>query len=394
MLERARYVAWQSMRNELEALLVEAELINIHQPPFNTLLKDDKSPLYIIFTNEDFPRVLKVRSRDLRLKKYQKVVKFGPFPSGYKVNEVLKIARRIFPWCNQKRSKKTIKTKTKPCFYHHLRLCSGVCTGEISREDYGEMMGNLQNFLRGKKTLLLRDLAREMKREAAREEYEKAGRTRDKIKLVEEVTSENYRLRQGFFLPTLYDNAQGGRESLVYLRSILHDYLRLPADYQLRRIEGYDVSNTSGKKAMVSMVVAIEGEMRADEYRLFGIDNKNEPDDYLMHKMAQERRQKHFADWGRPDLIVIDGGKGQVRSALKAYDYQMAVPIIGLVKNPDRIVLPIKIERSGKTAKIEYKILSLAVDDMALKLLSRIRDEAHRFSKRAHLRRREKDLFD
>lgn len=388
MVKKARYISWQPLESELQALLTEAELINIHQPPFNVLLKDDKSPIYILITKEDWPRVLRVRKKDLQKKIYQGD-RFGPFQSGYKVNEVLKIARRIFPWCNAPRPKDM--TKIKRCFYRHLDLCPGVCTHDISQEDYLAIIKELKLFLRGQKNSVLRNLKNLMKESAQEQKFELAAFYRDRIKMVEEITQASVRLKQDFFLPTLYQ-AEQNREGLLYLSKILHDYLAIPQDYPLTRIEGYDVSNTSGQNAVVSMVVSINGQPDPSEYKYFNIRNLNTPDDFAMMAQALNRRTNHL-EWGRPDLILIDGGKGQVRAVLKEVRTKLewqSIPIIGLAKDPDRLVVPTKIEGNH----IDWQIIKLKTDDPALHILQKLRDEAHRFGKKQHTRRRSQDLFD
>ena len=134
------------LTSELEALLIEAELINAHQPHYNILLKDDKSPLYVIITNDEFPRVLTARKQKCLGEKVLK--RFGPFPSTGQVRYVLKLARTIFPWCNEKKKtgKATGKTTGKPCFYVHIQLCSGACAGLVTKQQYGLMIDHLCAF--------------------------------------------------------------------------------------------------------------------------------------------------------------------------------------------------------------------------------------------------------
>src|SRR5260221_143848 len=126
----AKQLKFSVLESELEALLVETELIRTHQPQYNILLKDDKSPLYVQVTDEDFPRVLTIRKKEIDKGQVKGTI-LGPFPSAFQLNEVLNIARRIFPWCNGGKN-------SRPCFYYHLDLCPGACVGEISAENYQE----------------------------------------------------------------------------------------------------------------------------------------------------------------------------------------------------------------------------------------------------------------
>jgi len=370
----------QVLASELEALLIEAELIRLHQPKYNTLLKDDKTPLYIHITREDFPRVLTIRKKDLDHHRQSGTI-LGPYPSSGKVKEVLKIARKIFPWCNKPQQK-----KKQACFYYHLDQCSGACIGKISRENYQTQISNLITFLKGQKKEVLQNLKQQLKKNSKEEKFEQAALIRDQIQLIEEVTQKKYPLKPNLVLPTLTSD---DNETLLHFQKILATYLKIPSNYPLTRIEGYDVSNTSGQLASVSMVTFIDGRPALNQYRLFNIKTLNTPNDYGMLNEALARRQNH-PEWGTPNLIVIDGGKGQVRSVLKTWHWP--TPIIGIAKNPDRLVIPVEIKREPHLS-IKYQLVSLPNDHPVLLLIQRIRDESHRFSKKQHLKRRTKNML-
>lgn len=373
------------LESELEALLVEAELIRTYQPQFNILLKDDKSNLYIRITDDDFPRVEKVRKREV-ITKHLKGTILGPFPSAYKVSEVLKIARKIFPWCNQKKSNSP--QDKKPCFYYHIDLCPGACAGTISKEDYRETIQQLTLFLKGKKKTVLNNLKKQMQTASDSEQFEKAATLRDQIALISEVTEPKYRLKPDLVLPALQVSEK--RNAITYLQKILSTYAQLPKKYPLDRIEGYDVSNTQGTNPAVAMVTFTNGSSDPAEYRLFNIRSLNTPNDYHMMKEALIRRQNH-AKWGTPNLVVVDGGKGQIRAALSVWRW--GIPVIGIAKNPDRIIIPDITFEAGKNAPLtglKYHVISLPDNHPSLKLIQQIRDEAHRFSKKQHDRLRTK----
>ncbi|MBU1967151.1 GIY-YIG nuclease family protein [Patescibacteria group bacterium] len=387
MVKTATSIKFQIFESELEALLIEAELIRLHQPEFNTLLKDDKTPLYIHLTKERFPRVLTVRKKDIDYKQLQGTI-LGPFPSSNKVKEVLNLARKIFPWCNQAGDQKQTELKSQPtCFYFHLEQCPGACQGLISLENYQQIISQLKMFLRGQKKTVLKNLQTQLKTACAKEKFEQAAKIRDRIQLIKEVTQKTYPLKPNLILPNLTNNNH--QENLLHLQKIITSYLKLPKNYHLNRIEGFDVSNTSGKLASVSMVTFQNGQPAKDQYRLFNIKTLDTPNDYLMLKEAIGRRQNH-PEWGRPDLIVIDGGKGQLRSSLSVW--QWPTPMIGIAKDPDRIILPIQITRQTKLL-IQYKVISLPSNHPVLHLIQHIRDESHRFSKKQHTRRRIKNMF-
>lgn len=381
MVATATHIRYQVLESELEALLIEAELIRLHQPKYNSLLKDDKTPLYIHITDEEFPRVLSIRKRDLDQQQLKGTV-LGPYPSANKIKEVLKIMRKIFPWCNQSRHQKN----SQACFFYHLEQCPGVCVNKIKQADYQNLISNLISFLRGQKKTVLKNLKQKLKQLSAVEKFEAAAVVRDRIQLIEEVTQNRYLLKPTLVLPSLTESSH---ETLLHLQKILATYLKIPKNYPLTRIEGYDVSNTSGKLASVSMVTFVDGQPAYDQYRLFNIKTLNTPNDYGMLNEAIRRRQNH-PEWGEPNLLVIDGGKGQLRAALK--DWQWQTPIISIVKNPDRLVIPIKIVRSPRLS-VKYQIVILPTDHPVLHLIQQIRDESHRFSKKQHLKRRAKDML-
>lgn len=383
MVTTAYHLDWHVLPSELEALLVEAELIRTHQPPFNILLKDDKSPLYILITQETFPRVLTRRKKELAVKPHKGTV-LGPFPSAYKVKEVLKLVRPIFPWCNQASVPHSSHTQTTPraCFYYHLQLCPGACIHQISPEEYRRTIDHLVLFLRGKSRQVLTQLRSELKHAVASQRFEDAAQLRDTIELITSVIDSKQKLKPDFQLPHL--QATVAQEQLVQLRKLLADFLPIPAEYPLERIEGYDVSNTSGTNPTVAQVTFTQGQADPAEYRLYNIKSLNTPNDFAMLKEALSRRQNH-PEWTTPNLVVIDGGKGQLRAALSVWNWK--VPVISIAKHPDRLIIPLSQNPP------RYHIAELTADHPALKLVQQIRDEAHRFSKQQHTKMRQKSLL-
>jgi len=392
----ATKVKFKELPSELEALLTEAELIRRYQPQYNVLLKDDKSPLYIHITNEIYPRVLQVRKKELNTNNLRGTI-LGPFPSAYKVKEVLQIARKIFPWCNRAGNleQKNNKAKLTPCFYYHIDQCNGACIEKISPQEYRENINQLIIFLKGKKSVVTTQLKNDLEEAIGTENFEAAAVYRDKLTLIDEVTQPKKILKPELTTPGL--TAKIEQDGIIYLQDILSTHLGLPKKFPLERIEGYDVSNTMGTNPSVAMVTFIDGVADPSHYRLFNIRSIQTPNDYQMMKEAISRRQNN-RQWGLPDLLVIDGGKGQVRSALSVWSWQ--APVIGLVKNPDRLVLPM-LDWSARTESsyfdlknLQYLELKLKGGNPALKLLQRIRNEAHRFSKKQHTRRRLKSMFE
>ncbi len=405
MVRKARALKYQVLKSELEALLIEAELIRIHQPEYNILQKDDKSPIYVWLTNDPYPQVKTVRKRDIYQKNLTGTI-LGPYQSGYKLKQVLRLARKIFTWCDEPPTQASTQAQSpaqpkgdpeqKPCFYYHLQLCPGACCGQISPQAYQQNIKNLTLFLKGQTKSVLTNLKQQMKQAANQLKFEQAGQLKQKIETIEHITSPRFKLKPDLILPNLQQDQAKNR--LIHLKRILASYLPIPRQLEFKRIEGYDVSNIQGQAAAVSLVVFSQGKPAKNQYRLFNIKNLNQPNDYQMLKQAISRRQNH-PEWGKPDLILVDGGKGQVRAALSVW--QQSTPIIGLAKNPnfnqsDRIVIPTKHYQDPQTKrlKIEYQVLTLKKGHPALVLLEQIRDEAHRFAKKQHTRLRNRQLLE
>lgn len=400
MVETAESFKFKILESELEALLVEAELIRVYQPKFNVLLKDDKSPLYIQITDYKFPQVKKIRKKEI-IKYKPKGIILGPFSSGYKVQEVLQLARKIFPWCNKKIINETKRNKKeRPCFYYHIGLCNGACIGAVSEEEYNNNIKQLELFLKGKKKDVNKTLTAEMKALAENEEFEKASVIRDKLIMIEEITNQSYKLKPELTFQALTEKMH--EDGPIYLAEILASYLNLPKKLSLHKIEGYDVSNVQGTNAAVAMVSFVDGQSESKEYKVFNIKTLNTPNDYHMMQEVLTRRQNH-PEWLRPDLILIDGGRGQVKAVLKIWQWD--TPIIGIAKNPDRLVIPdlnwakwirYKDDYNKKNqllSKLQWNLLKLPDNHPALKLAQQIRDEAHRFSKKQHKKLRSKNMF-
>lgn len=411
MVLEARQLKYQVQDNELTALLVEAELIKLHQPGYNVLLKDDKTPLYIYLTNGKYPLVKKIRKKDIqRLKVTEKIPAsqiFGPYQSAYRTKQILKIVRPIFKWCEHPAvsaqtsvirknvdSKKLttddlrLKSVPKPCFYYHIDRCSGACIGKISPDEYLENIDRLAKFLRGKTKEVLTEFKQEMQQASDAEEFERAAEYRDAIQLIENFMKPTFQLKPDLQLPKLQQSLTA--EGLLYLRKELRSFYSLSKDYPLHRIEGFDVSNIQGKNATVSLVCFTEGKPDKANYRLFNIRTIHTPNDYHMMKEAITRRQKH-PEWGRPSLIVIDGGRGQLRSALSVWKWP--VPVVSLVKNPDRLVIPVFVNPTEPSLKnLQYHFVHFPEDHPTLRLLQQIRDESHRFAKKQHTRLRNKNI--
>lgn len=354
------------VESELEALLLEAFYIKKFTPKYNIRLTDGKMyPLIRITLKDTYPAVLFARKAD-----DPRSVYFGPYPSSGAVKTVLKIIRRAFPFQSVPNHPKRV------CLYHHLGLC--VCppmfdTPELQKT-YRKYIRDIVRVLEGESRAILKELEKERDTYSKSEQYEQALEMQKKINALSLITSPVHNPLEYDINPNLREDIR--YEELASLQSILqqHGYtLDYPA-----RIECYDISNTQGRQATASMVVLHNGEVAKSQYRKFKIRKDGSPNDFAMMEEALTRRLKH-GEWPLPQLLVVDGGKGQVSSALKAFAaVGISVPLIGLAKREETII----------TSNLEE--ISLPKDAKALQVIMRIRDEAHRFALTYHRKLRSK----
>jgi excinuclease ABC subunit C len=361
MMKEADSVSYTKVTSDLEALLLESYQIKKYKPKYNILLKDDKHALYIVITKEDYPRVLSVRK--LMADQKQLIASFGPFPSSTNVRMILKMIRKIFPFSDHKIGK-------KPCLYSHIGLCN-PCPSEIlattdlslkskKRKQYLKNIKNLKLVLSRKFNAVRKSLEKEMNLLSINEKYEEARLIRDRIKTLDYITQEKIETEKFLSNPNLVEDIR--EEEIESLRGLVNIK-------SLKHIECFDIAHLSGSNPTASMVVMVNGDMDHSKYKHFKIRQQNGQSDYDSMREVSKRRIKHLTDWGRPDLIIVDGGLGQVKIFETTFR-EVEIPIVGIAKHPDRLVFP-----NGK--KIRLK-------DATLNLVSRLRDEAHRFSRRLH----------
>jgi len=361
----------------IEALVLEANQIKAHQPPYNIMQRDDKSFLYLVITNEDFPKPLLMRGQEIEemgINPFSKFIPtpsnsplkrgrdrfkaiYGPYPSGRSLRIALDLMRKSIPWSVCEPGAK------RACFYRHLGQCPGVCTGEISKKDYAKIIKNLMLFFADKKDRILKQMKKEMATAAKKLEFEKAAELKKKI----------------FALTHIQDVALITRdEPLIPLK------IKLRID-PLGRVEAYDISNISGTSAVGSMVVFEGGKPNKAEYRKFKIKTVVGVNDVACMEEVIRRRLKHTS-WPLPELMVIDGGKPQVNRVQSVLDeMQIKVPIVGLAKGFDRkqdvlVFPPARGGTDGGGSRLEVK----RVAEVYKELLQRARDEAHRFAIKYH----------
>ncbi len=341
--------------SEAEALILEASLIKKYQPKYNVDLRDDKTYPLIEVTGEKFPAVYVVRPR-IR-KKTSKY--YGPYVNPRLIREALTFIRKIFHFrtCDP--------LPEKPCLDYHIGLCDGPCSGAIQQKEYAKIIRHVCLILEGKKDRLFRNLQRDMEKLAKARRFEEAARVRDQL----------------YALGALYS---GTKELNFYKEAEqLQRVLGLPR--RPDRIEAFDISNIMGRQSVGSMVSFLNGKPDKNNYRRFRIKDVEGIDDFKMIAEVVRRRYSRLKKEGLlfPDLILIDGGKGQLAAAQKELLLlECDIPLVSLAKREEEIFLP------GKR-----KAVILPKDSLGLQLLQRIRDEAHRFAVTYHRKLRSREVF-
>jgi excinuclease ABC subunit C len=365
LLHRLHDIDYVITGSELDALILEDELIKKYKPRYNIAWRDDKSyPLLKLTVNEKWPRLFLVR-RDAK----DGALYFGRFQGGM-VREAVRLVKKLFPirWCKES----PLKMRQQPCLYYRIGSCSGPCVGKISHEGYLALVQAIISLLEGKMDKALDTLRQEMGKASAGQEYERAAYLRDRIKILQKMVEGKELTRTP------------APRRLVEVEE-LKKKLGLPKDPM--RIEAFDVSNIRGTNIVGSMVTFFGGLPLKNDYRKFKIRSltKKPNDVAAIYEVVKRRYTGMLAKkLPLPDLIMVDGGIAQVNSGKAALLLAKikAIPIIGLAKREEEIFFP--------QAK---KPLSLAKGSAALKLLQRIRDEAHRFAITYHRAKRSKSLF-
>ena len=365
LLERLKDIDYILAETEMEALLLEDELVKKYRPRYNVALRDDKAyPLLKLTVNEEWPRLFLARRKEKDGALY-----FGRY-QGRMVREVIRLVKKLFPvrWCKES----PLKMRQQPCLYYRIGSCSGPCIGKIDREQYLSLVDAIKDLLEGKMERSISKLKTEMEKSAQGQNFERAAHLRDRIKILEKMM-EGRELKTPPAPRTLSEITELKKE------------LKLPSEPM--RIEAFDVSNISGKNIVGSMAVFLGGVPLKNEYRKFKIRSVAEkPNDVAaIYEIVKRRYTKTLAKvLARPDLIMVDGGIAQVNSAARALTEAglAGLPIIGLAKKNEEIYFPNK-----------NKPKNLAKRSPALKLLQRVRDEAHRFAITYHRAKRAKALF-
>lgn len=489
-IEKMEYIITDS---EVEALILEAHLIKKHKPKYNILLKDDKKYPYFLITDEDYPRITVVRKKNINPDKGKF---YGPYTNSRAMYSTLDFLKKIFPL----KQCKTPKFSNRPCLYYHIGKCMAPCQGKVTPQEYQNIVAQVELFLSGKQTELIKKLKTQMEEYAKNEQYEKAARMRDSYldlqKTLEhqKVVYENARLNEdiiaviyeeGIFAVTIlliregrlidkkdftyfvenedkdeffktffqeyystlmlefpdkivstdlenigdkqlyqdwleiishkkikisYGKSKQGRElaqlaqknvqnlfenaRIKKLASIKDDFNEVGAYLQEtlkltnfpNRIECYDISHIQGTNTVASMVVFYNGMSKKTAYKKFKLKTtEGKPDDFLSMKEVLTRRLSRLGEknWEKPDLIIIDGGKGQLSSVMEVVEEMgiTGIDFVSLAKREEEVFLP-----------HQSKSIRIPMNSNAMFLIQRIRDEAHRFAITYHRSLRSKAL--
>lgn len=349
-------IGFLETNSEIEALLLEAQLIKKFQPKFNVVWRDDKNYFYVAISKTPLPKVY------IAHQKPENSNLVGPFVEGRSLKKVLQLLRKIFPYYT------VDKHGPKPCLWCQIGLCPGP---NPDKKLYRKNINNLISVLEGKKQKVLRDLKKDMKKYSASRDFENAAKTRDQIFSLEKIISHAHILE-----PDKPELDWPKTENI--LQTILG------VDSKINRIEGYDISNTQGNQATASMVVFVNGHADKNSYRKFKIKTIEGPNDTAMIKEALIRRLAH-SEWPLPEAMLIDGGKGQLSVAIKVKEqFHRIVPlIISIAKKNNELFI------EGKKEPLMLKNLPREIYNLILQ----IRDESHRFAIAYHKKLRERELL-
>ena len=377
LVQEIRDIDCLDAESEIDALLIEARLIKDILPKYNRDLRDDKTFPYLeLFTHEDFPRV-----RFTRAPKPRGTKLYGPFANPRGLRGAIQLLQKTFKFrtCTLEIDESDKRWRWfRPCLLASIDQCSAPCNLRISKEAYRKMIRRLQRFLDGGTKTLLKELHAEMATAAKQQHFEEAARLRDEIEMVESLNHRG--ALETHVQPEVFPIDP--KKGLAGLRKVLH------LDRRPRMIEGIDIAHTAGTETVAAVVQFIDGLPFKPGYKRMRIRGVSGPDDVASVHEAVARRFQHIQRAGDtpPDILLIDGGRGQLNAALAALRETgtgtQRPKIISLAKREELVFTP-NAEEPLRLSRHSY----------ALRLLQYVRDESHRFAQHYHhLLRRKSQL--
>ena len=384
---------WMVVESELEALFLEAEMIRRYMPRYNILLRDDKALSYIrIDYDSEYPTVSTTRRPLDDGARY-----FGPYYAVGGVRQALKLLRRIFPYATRR-----VVGQKRATLHYHLGLDPGLEEGKTSLHDYRANLRKLMAVIEGKRAGVIAEVERDMKRAAKAQQFELAAKLRNQLTALQNLGKQVI-FSDKEFLDIAKDDALRGLVELLGLQ-----------DFP-RRIEGYDISHMQGTNVVASMVVFTNGVSEKAAYRKFKTTQRNDDARNMYETLVRRLSEKNLQAWGKPDLILVDGGPLQVAAAIQAQaERGTSIPLIGMAKLEEEIIVKAEgsnivmpadtnsdvviIEKDGfiriNLHQGQFKTSGHSLNlrgsgkayryDPVIKLLQRIRDESHRFAVSYH----------
>lgn len=351
---------WIETESEIDALFLESEMIKRYKPKWNILLRDDKSQIYVrINIKDEWPYVSYTRQPLGDGAEY-----IGPFYNGRSVKEALRLLRKIFPYYTAEQRQNTSKLS---------RQIGLEPSADISSTQYKKSLRQLISYIKGNRVKVVAAIEKDMKTVAKKHQFEQAAELRNKLYNLKELRKQGIFSREEFF-----DASRD--EGLRELQKLLN------LDNIPRRIEGYDISHHGGKNNTGSMVVISNGVADKSQYRKFRLHSSGN-DDYKQMREIIERRLKHLSSWGRPDVIMIDGGKGQLSAVADLLENEN-IAFFGRVKSGDHTR-----NSAVNIVTANGQQQDLDPNSHLAKLIARLDDEAHRFAINYHTLLKRKNML-
>ena len=374
MVEKVDNIEFIECESEVDAILKEARLIKDIQPPHNVELRDDKTFPYLeITTGDDFPAVYVTRTPRLKGSKL-----YGPFSSPAAIRDAVNALQKVFKFrtCELEITEGDESRKFfRPCLLHAINQCTAPCAALISKEDYARDIDRLKKLLASKRSILIRQMQKEMEAASKELRFEEAARVRDRLKAIQglELSGD---VDEDVQPEVFYIDPRKGLEKLAEL---------LGLEGPPRCMECIDIAHLQGEATVGSLVCFIDGKPFKPGYRRFRINTVEGVDDYAAIREVISRRYRYAAEGEElyPDVILIDGGLGQLHAGLDVFQEMSVRPamVISLAKREEELYI------QARTAPIR-----LSRSNEALRILQQMRDEAHRFAQAYHHKLREKNL--